>query len=238
MGKVGQVRTAIAGVPFVLSPEFSRALQAFCKNALYYGDNHHILRKNIVTLNMLMVATAEEHFGHLPIESRMLHELLQRTVLNPDGPKKLDHRKPPIKELEDKQILDPGQLNAAHKIAGIWDAFGRFLQVSGRSYQKGGKRARIMQPLDVMDQETWELWKDVYVPWYDRAQKRHVTAPATPGSRKMSHAALVLNVVLGDHHPDILDRACLWEDGMALNALRAELDRFNDQGHTPQRKIL
>lgn len=214
-------------IPSIVDPRVFRKLESLCSIAIKFGDNHPQVREAIASLNIEMRKVSGEHYGHDSIDVTTLTQLLKRT----DPNKPIQHQQPapmrdPIDVLELNRVLDSNQVNAADSIRTVWQAFGRCLTVSGRGYDRGGgsmRRATALQPLDVMGDDTWALYKETFVPWYTRAKEQKVGCKVTGNVTKLQ---IVFRVVIDEYFPEAVDKFLFLEDGTSLKVLRGQLSRF------------
>lgn len=218
-------------VPTVLPPRIYRAIEALCRDALHYSDKHPTVRKLVTSVYQALEVEAHTQHGSPSIEALSLKKVLTK-IINSEEDNIPSHRLVPLQLLEADQLLRPEQIEAAHHILQVWQGWGRYLQVSGRKYEKGGsKRAGTssLGPLDVMGESTWALWREYYIPWERGARQRLVDGGGWLHARKESCFEVVMGVVVKDISPKQLDQAFYWRQGSALIALQDELMRFGDK---------
>lgn len=217
----------------VLEPRIFKSLESFCREAIAYGSNVEPLRQGITRIILDMRKTAQAKYGHDTPDIVALVHLLKRTSTNEkerEPPRKT--RADPLWELYQSHKLDEDQVNSARKIQEIWAAFGRYLTIASRNYWSGGgsaRKGRVLQPLDVMSDETYDLWKTCYCPWYDSLKNQTIHS-STVGP--ISLTGIVFRILIEEYHPDQLDNAFRFEVGMSLKILKAQLDRFSTAGET------
>jgi hypothetical protein len=219
-------------LPIVLAPQVFRSIEVLAQKSLLFGGNHPELRTSVGQVMQEMRKVARLQFGHDTVDVTTLKNLLARGDVKEQ--EKLRTPEPdPFLMLGKK--LDASQMNAAYCIREIWNAFGRFLRIAGRNFEGGSgtkKRSRALDPIDVMGQETWEVWRDRYSPWVVGARQRRQPTKREQGF--VTHAAVVVFVLMEDYHPEQVDRTYNFRDGKSLTVIRSEMDLFND----PQQKIL
>jgi hypothetical protein len=107
----------------------------------------------------------------------------------------------------------------------VWAAFGRFMSIASRGLGGGGgSRGRVVQPVDVMDQELWDHHRDVYTLWYNQAKITQVDRRR--GSSHISLAAIVFKILIDDLYPEEMDIAYGLVRGSSLKGLKAALSAY------------
>jgi hypothetical protein len=211
--------------PSVVDPSLFLAIEILCRSAITYGGNHPTVRSDVnrVVSNLRRLATARH--GHDSIEVVSLLRLLERT-----HPLKEQHQRPPaepdpIEELEFRRRLSPEQSAAASLMRNVWDAFQRGLAISPRSMEKLGshKRARPVHPIDVMGRRVYEVWRDHYIPWYEKAKLRRVERRT---SGNVGAVDIVWHILIEGQQPVMVDRCFRLDGGVAEKTLKFELDQF------------
>lgn len=221
-----------------LNPRLFRALEKLCVAAISCSDNHPLVRAAVASISLELRLSAQSMHGHETVDAMAIHGLLKKTDPNRPAHKAPASRLSPLTELEARHKLGPSQLSAAQVIQVVWRAFGKFLTISGRGYDKGSgqvTRARALQPMDVMGQEVWETYRNLYCPWYEKASRRSV-------NRKVGRVAVtevVFKIVLPDYdlHPHEVDQLYGLKPGDALKTLRHELGIFFDPHGKIQDKV-
>ena len=215
-------------VPSLFDPKVFRAAERCL--ALSLSTNNSEANRN--TINQLIVEianVARDKYGHESVESLALRQLLKRTA--PRDENYNPHAHPPepdiIEYLQDQKRLTPTEYSAAMVIRSVWRAFGRYLTISGKGFDRtgGGKGASALGPVDVMGQETWEQWRDLYTPWYETAKARSTNRIKTGW---VYNTELVFKIVVEGYRPEDLDKGFGMTSGAAYGALKAELGRFFD----------
>lgn len=221
----------LASFGVMFSPAVYRAVEQVCKDAIAYSSNHPGLRRSMVQLCHELRIQAEASIGYHSPEVISLMQLLRRT--DPALVEKPVSVPSPIELLHKNRQLSLDQVNAANTIRQVWYAFSRFLTVTGTRYQHdpsgGTKRTKVIQPLEVMNEETYETWMTIYGPWASHAVQKKLSTTRGP----LNHVSIVLSIVLQDFHPRDLDRAYRLPRNACLTVLRAELDAF---GTIPRRE--
>jgi hypothetical protein len=213
----------------ILEPRIFRKVETFCNAAISYSNNHPTVREAISALVLEIRMQALNKFGHDSIDSQNLSFLLKKT--NPNKP--YEHQTPtpqldPIDVLERQRRLEPSQVSAANTIREVWKAFGRFLVISARGYDRvngGVKRAHALGPMDVMGQELWETYSNIYKPWYELTKEKTV---AKEKAGRVKVITVVFAILLDEHQPVEVDVAYGLERGTALDLLKQELSLFFD----------
>lgn len=215
-------------IPTTIDPRVFRKLESLCSIALQYGDNHPNVRDAIAALTIEMRKVSGEHLGHDGVDVSAISQLLRRT----DPKKPLVHQAPaplrdPVDILERDKKLDAVQVNAASCIREVWKAFGRCLTVSGRGYDRDGgggiRRASALQPLDVMGEDTWDMYQRVFIPWYNRAKDAKVGCKVTGNVTKLQ---ITFRVVVDEYFPEQVDKFMTLDEGTTLKVVQGQLARF------------
>lgn len=224
-------RTAVTAafgeiIPTTMDPRVFKKIESLCVAALQYSANPQV-RQAVVSLNLEMCLLADSRHGHKTVDCTTLGQLLKRT--DPDKP---IHQAPapqrdPMDVLEKMGVIYPSHVSAGEVMREVWTAFGRCLTVSGRGHGGGGvlRRSSALQPMDVMGQETWDIYKDCYKPWQDRAMARTVPCKDTGNTTAFR---IVYAVVIDEHFPNSVDNFMQLEPGKALSVLKHELGHFFD----------
>jgi len=219
-----------SSIQTILSPKLFKEVEALCVQAIASSGNHDAVRRRIggVIFQMRMLSMAA--FGHETIDTYMLSQLLERT--NPDykPPMASDAptRKDPITEMENRHQLDADQLSAAMIFREMWTAWGRFLQITSRNYEgqgDGGNRSKALNPIDVMSQDVYEKWQNIFVPWARASKER-----AVPRRRfgKVLPEHILFEVIVKGNFPDEVDRQLNLVPGSAKKCLKQELKLMLD----------
>jgi len=216
-------------IPTTTDPRVFKKLEALCAIAIAASKNDPVVRAAIASLNIEMRTVAGERIGHDGIDNTVLSQLLKRT----DPNKPMGHVPPapmrdPIDVLELNGVLEPVHVSAARGMRDIWQAFGRCLTVSGRGYERSGggvKRASALQPLDVMGEETWEFYKEVFTPWYNTVKNLTISKKTTGNVKAFD---IIFRIVIDEYFPDAVDSFMQLESGTALRVMKTHLGRFFD----------
>jgi hypothetical protein len=220
-----------------LDPKVFKTLESLCKTALTYGDNHPNIRNAVANLSFQLQQHSMSIHGELTIDVITIQQLLRKT--DP----RYEHQRPaieqdPIIELSQGNYpkLSPDQQSAAATIRRIWQCFSKFLAVASRNYNtKSGKKHRILLPLDVMDQNTYDTYRDTYSPWINKAK----LTPIVNFKKKplsTSHGEVVLAILTQDWFPKQLDLAHRLPRGSSLFALQHQLNLFNNPNYYAHEK--
>jgi len=167
-------------------------------------------------------------FGHDTLETFALAKLVQK------GPSLGFIDKPPrvdsitwINNYPSKNSrLSSDQQEAAEKIRDVWEAFGKFLWVTGRSYGGGGggSRSSATSPLDVMGDDLWKHHQTIFTPWCNIASKTSVNRRMAGGG--LTIAAITFKILVEDFYPEAIDKGFGLVKGTALKALKAGLSAY------------
>jgi len=223
-------RTATAAfanvIPTTTDPRIYKKLEALAAAALTHSKNAPEVRAAIASLNLEMRAAAEAQLGHDGVDNTGLALLLKRT----DPARSNAHVAPapardPIDVLELQGFLEPIHVSAAFGLRDVWAAFGRCLSIAGRNYEGGGgaKRGCAMQPLDVMGDNTWEFYQEVFIPWYQSVKDLKVNRKDTGN---VTAAQIIFRVVIDEYFPEQVDAFLQLVPGTALWVMKKHLGRF------------
>lgn len=166
-------------------------------------------------------------FGHDSLESFALVKLLRAGPRWNPKPPRLDAITYINNQVNRGLRLSMHQEEAANHIVEVWQAYGKFLEITGRGLGGGGgARSRAQGPVDVMGEELWAHHRDIYTPWYRVATlvpvaRRHA-GPA------LTMAALVFKILVEDIYPEEADRNYALLGGTALKALKVALDSYSN----------
>lgn len=172
---------------------------------------------------------ALRRFGHDTLETFALARMLKEDTENwrPKAPRQ-DSITYINKQPNKLHRFNADQETAAKDILLIWEAFGKFLQISGGGIGGGGgARSQALGPVDVIGQELWQHHKTVFTPWQAKASRTVVERRTTTGTH-LTVAAVVYKVLVEDIYPEELDRAFALIAGTALRALKAGLNAYNN----------
>ncbi len=211
------------GIELTLDPLFYLMIERLCKSALTHSLNHSDVRHNITNLYLYLSRESIEKHGVNSIDVWMLHKILydQNQVIQP---------KPDIDILNvlsqgKRPRLGPDLVGAALIIRRIWQGFGKFLKLTSRNYSRSGpkKRTRSLDPIMIMSPELLNLWTDMYKPWFSRANREKVGEHP-----KLTHAMVVLRIILDDAIPEAIDKLFGLPRGMSMRILKHQLRLFID----------
>jgi len=211
----------------VMDPRLFVAIEALARIALDYGGNHAAVRSAVGRVVGELRKMAESKRGHDTVEAIALAKLLERR----DGLAVSSEASSLVStNLYLLRRLSGDQHAAANFIRDIWNAFSRFLTMKAKTMDdSGGARAsKPLGPFEVMSQDTYDNWREFYVPWFTEAHQRWVSN--RNGSHQYRHTALVMYVVVEDRHPMTVDRGLRLVAGTTLRTIRAELNAFNKRG--------
>lgn len=212
----------------VLDIRIFRAIELLVRAAIDYSGNHVQVRTAAIALTHAMKAVAEELHHHDTPDVLSLLSMLRRA-----DPRfaEVGGRPPeaiPLTLMEARRQLTPEQISAARMVLLVWRAFGRLLTVVARSYDgtAGGKRNRVLQPVEVMGEDLYDQWRQYYVPWYNKANVLMIKDLS--GFPCTTRARLVINVVVEDKFPATLDKGLKLKRGTVAEILREELTNLAD----------
>lgn len=222
--KAATVVVEYPSAPVVLPPRLYRPVEDLCRDALHYSDNAVGVRESIRKLVFAMRALADQTLGHVAADALVLEGLLKRTD---SRQQELAFKRPtdPIEELHRQAHLNPDQRSAALLIRRVWGAWGRHLTVVGHGFDSEGGGARTLKdPWLSMDEELWDLWRRIYVPWYEAAKKIHEPRE----SRGMvAVSKLVISIVMEPIFPGALDSLEHLKRGTCLRVLKQQLTELS-----------
>lgn len=203
----------------VIDPRLFQRLETVLSQALQSSGNDPRLRETMNAFSLEVKMQSMSRFGYITTDSEVLSTFLRKT----DPNHKEGVRKPEGDIFEYLQkVLESDCYGAALTMREVWDCFGRFLQVASRGFERGGgaKRSTVMQPLDVMPDEVWEIYKDNFKPWISAASRRR-----TPrlGTGNVINAEIVHRVIVMEQFPAQIDGYLGLARGQALKTLKIEL---------------
>lgn len=208
--------------PMVLPPRLYKPLEDVCRAALDYGGNAAGVRDPVRKLAFAMRAIAEEEVGHLTTDITMLESLLKRTdPRQAELPLGKTRPKDPVEVLFKQRHLNSDQRAAALFVRDVWNAWGRYLVVSGHGFDgEGGGTRRLRDPFEAMGQDLWDRWKTIYKPWYELVKREY--APRKSGGM-VPVSKLVLSIIIEPVFPGALDDLERLERGTCLRVLKEQL---------------
>ncbi len=211
------------GIQLTLDPLMFLMIERLCKSALTNSLNHPDVRHNITNLYLYLSRESIEKHGVDSVDVWMLHNLLveqHRELL----------QKPDIDVLNvlsqgKRPRLGPDLLGSALTIRRIWQGFGKFLKLTSRNYSRSGpkKRTRSLDPIMIMSPDLLNLWTEMYKPWFNQANRTRVG-----DHPRITHAMVVLRIILDDVMPEILDKQFGLPRGMSMRTLKHQLRLFVD----------
>jgi hypothetical protein len=190
-------------------------METICKQAIQYSDNNKEIRSSITALVVLLQQEVSEH----SVETVGLRNLLRRTDPRNEF-ERPSLRLDPVQELALKQEIDNAQQDAALSIKKVWNSFNRYLNVAARDYNGAGSRGSAKDPISVMSDEVAHLWRDQYVPWYNKAKRTWIARSG------INEAEVTLSIVVEGTYPSELDKRYRLTDGRSLLALQRQLANF------------
>lgn len=212
--------TAARQLDTVMDPRLFRALETVLVQSLQSSGNDPQLRDKLNAFSLEVKMQSMARFGFYSADSEVLSALLRRT----DPNRKEEPKRAGTADVFEylSKVLDGDLYSAALTMKSVWDAFGVFLTTASRGFEKGSgvKRSHVMQPLDVMADETWECYKEFFKPWISAASRRH-----TPRIRSgnVINSELVHRVIVEEQFPATIDQLLGLAPGAALKTLRLEL---------------
>lgn len=217
-------------IPLLVDMDIFRLVEQICKKSIEYSANHKAIRETISALCVHLSVRSEHEFGTLSVEARSLSQLLKRTqvdyCIRDEKPKFID----PIMELVYGTYprLKEDHLQAVDTIRSIWESFGRLLTPSGHNYQKAGskkskKSSTPLQPMDLMGENIYNLWKDVYVPWFNQAKQKFIV---NNNNEPYNEGAITLQVVVDLYPPKLVDESRRLMRGTTVKVLQRQLELF------------
>lgn len=218
-----------AELQLIIPPKIFNTLSALCRDFLEHNKYDDPSRDFVSRLAFVFRQEAYMRFGHECLETFALAKLLKQAEAKytPKLPR-LDSVSWIRAYRNRNSRLDSDQEDAAEHIKRVWVAFGRFQGIAGSGLSGGGgggSRGRAMQPIDVMDQELWDHHRLVYTPWYNTAKM--VQVDRRRGKGRISLAAIVLKILVGDMFPEEMDQSYALVRGTSLRALKAALSAYN-----------
>lgn len=216
-------------IAVTLDPKVFKTFESLCKTALTYGDNHPNIRNAVANVLFQLQQQSLSTYGELTIDVLTLQQLFKKTDPRYEH-KRPDPEKDPIYELSQgaKPKLSPEQQEAASTIRHIWHCFAKFLSVASRNYDtKSGKKHRVLSPMDIMDQKTYDLYREIYSPWYNKAKQTPIVNYKKQ-ALSTNHAYVVITILTQDQFPSNLDKICRLPLGSSLSALQYQLNLFNN----------
>jgi len=210
----------LEGLTFLLPQKTFLSVYDICKKAIKHSDNHPTVRKAIVNLLVLLRANSRKKIGVDSADVLSLMILLENTSDSPStNPDK--QSRDVMRSLTKRQITED-RLLAAEEIRLVWIAFGRILGVVtshyGSTISKSRKGGTQLTPLDIMSDKEITIWTTKYQPWYKQARK------TTKGS--ITNAQLVLDCLLHDTTPEIIDKREKFRKGTSRRILLRQLDIY------------
>jgi len=205
---------------FLLPQKVFLSMYDICRQAMKHSDNHPAVRKAIVNLLVLLRARSRKEEGVDSADVLSLMILLENTSES--------HSTKPDKQSRDvmrsltKRQVTEDRLLAAEEIRLVWIAFGRILGVVTSHYgsriSKSKKGRTQLTPLDIMSDNEIDIWTTHYQPWYNLARQ------TTTGS--VTNAQLVLDCLLYDLPPELIDKRERFRIGTTRKILLKELDIY------------
>lgn len=211
-------------LPSLMSQKAFITTYNVCRQAIKHSDNHPNVRKQVAQLLATLRIESRASTGEDSVEVTSLTLLLENTSDFKSYQRDKTQRDI-FRLLKRRQITDERKM-AADEIRIVWTAFGRILgMITSRYSSKLSKvktRSTPPTPLDLMKDEELTIWIERYQPWYEQAHRKKI------GS--VSYAQLVLDCLLYDIPPEIIDQRERLRKGTARKILLKELDNY---GHTP-----
>ena len=211
----------------VIDPRIFRAIEKVAVQAIQQSGNDKTVRDALAALSLEIKMQSMARFGFYTADSEVLSNILRRT----DPDRKVEQQTRAERDVFEhlKEILDMDAYASALLLRDVWDAFGRFLNIASRSGFEGGgaRRTKVMQPLDVMSDDTWETYKDFFKPWITAASRRH-----TPRLRNgtILNSEVVHRILVEETFPAVCDQLLGLAPGAALKTLRYELKMVSSGG--------
>ena len=213
-------------LPMVTSPLIFTFIETICKGYLQMAKLDPPSRDLMARFAFAFRAEAFARFGHDTAETFMLGKMLRQASLSnaelkagrQDALTYINSQKSKAARLSGEQST------AAEHVIKIWEAFGRFLNISGSqafSGGAGGDGGRSLQPLDVMGDDLKKHHREIFGPWLCEAQKIRIARLRNNGN--ITLAAIIFKVLIEDYYPEQLDGAYGMIKGSTLNALKVGL---------------
>lgn len=210
----------------ILPPLLFSFVEAICKAHLEGSKQDHKSRDLIARFAFAMRAEAFAKFGHDTLETFALGKLLREGQFSyAERLGRLDSISH-IKAYKNKGArLSGEQETAAEYIKSIWDAFGKFRTIGGRGFEGGSSRSsQVLQPLDVMGDELYNHYRQIYSPWADAA--KYVIVARLRREGNVNIAAVIFKVLIEDFYPEQIDGAFGLPKGTGLRALKHGLSHY------------
>lgn len=214
-------------LPMLTSPRIFTFIEHLCRKHLEENKYDEPSKSFIAGFAFSMRQEAMAKLGHDSLETLMIAKLLMTgpTAGFIDKAPRLDSitwiNRYPAKHAR----LSAEQEEAAEFIKSIWDGFGKFLWISGRSFGGGGgSRSSAAQPIDVMSEELWQHHQTIYSPWHKVASRIAVDRRTAGGD--LTIAAITFKILIEDYYPEQVDGAYGLMAGKALKALKFGLDGY------------
>lgn len=214
-------------IQLITSPKIFTNLFQLFQRYLKDQNNSQSSREFLAQMAFAFRQEAYKRFGHDSAETFALAKLLRQVG---DGPASAKGRPDALTYLNKsdnpRTRLTADEMSAVEYIQKIWQAFGRFLFMGTRNLERAGTRSRVLSPMDVMTEDTWIHYKEIYCPWYEVAKKITVNRRQTGGP--LSVASITFKIVVEDVYPDALDLGFAMTEGTALRAFKAGLRAYGE----------
>lgn len=205
---------------YVLEPKIFKSVESLCKLSLAYSDNHPEIRRAVANLC----------FHMQQLNPNLTPDIISiRNILRKSNPN-FEHERPPVEQdpiLVLRQGSNP-KLNedqevAASNIRKIWRALSKFLNSSAKDYNTStSKKNKVLLPLDVIDQKTYDMYRDIYIPWYTNASRNPILNYKKE-PMKISEGDVVLSILIEMLSPYQCDYVRRIPKGSSLRALQRQL---------------
>lgn len=214
-----------AELQIILPPKVFDLVHQLARRYLQICEHDQPSRELIALLALMMRQEAFARFGHDTLETVAIGKLLVRSA-PPARKGRLDALTHISRYRSPRMRLDADQEAAAKHIQTIWQAFGKFLFIAQRGMGGGGgQRSRALAPMDVMDEDIYQHYREYYVPWYNLAAKTKVKRQ-DEGNSSVTLAGIVFKILVEDVYPESIDAAFALIKGTALKALKAGLSAY------------
>jgi hypothetical protein len=209
--------------PMVTSAKIFLPFYTICKHYLESQGRTESIRHFVAEMALAFRAEARSRFGHDTIETLLLSKLLKEDregarVGRPDALTYIQSNK------RVHLRLDAEQQTAAEQIIQVWKAFGKGLMIGGRDLNRVGGSGRVLHPLDVMDQDLWEHYKETYQPWQEVTKKIPVSRREAGSS--LTLASITFSILVDDVYPENVDKGYMLTKGTALRGLKKALTHY------------
>jgi len=216
-------------ITLILTPKLFGFVKLLCERYLQTSKFDPPSRDLVARFAFAFRQEAFNRFGHDSVETFILGNLIkaaqQNSLIFKPKPGRVDSISHIQYYTNKNNRFDSEQQTAAEHIQRVWQAFGKFLVIGGRSMEGGGSpRGQVLSPLDVMGEELWDHYKTLYKPWYKIASQINIHRIRAATSIKMT--AITFKILVEDFWPEEVDDAFALVKGTSLRTLKAALSAY------------